>query len=244
MKDHHLRENFIARAKALSKEPEIFRCTLLTSLICESIPFGVCTEADFFDATYGDPAGRDYWKSYLSEPMRVGAFAYVLSVHLNINADQLEWARTAISLALRDAAEAGEPLFIGDTDALLLPFERHAVDFEKLGDVKVRPRAAAKWLLDKPKRQHLVPGSLRDFLDDRSAAGTTQRHLSEKAAERLVREFIDQEKRAGRRPTITGAETAARQANFIGGRDFVRAAFHRFSDVAVKRGRPSKIEEK
>ena len=243
MKDHHLRKNFIARAKALSKEPEIFRCTLLTSLIRESIPFGVCTEAEFFDATYGDPTGRDYWKSFLSEPMRVSAFGHVLSVHLNVNADQLEWARTAIALALRDAAEAGERLFIGDTHALLA-FERHAVDFEMLGDVKVRPRVAAEWLLDKPKRQHLVPGSLRDFVNDRPAAGTTQRHLSEKAAERLVREFIDQEKTAGRQPTIKGAETAARQANFIGGREFVRAAFHRFSDVAVRRGRPPKIAEK
>ena len=45
---------------------------------------------------------------YLSEPMVVGAFVYLLSVHLNVCAQQLESVRIAVTLALQDAAEAGE----------------------------------------------------------------------------------------------------------------------------------------
>jgi hypothetical protein len=35
----------------------------------------------------------------------------------------------------------------------------------RIANFRVRPRAAAKWLLRKPKREHLVPPSLRAFLE-------------------------------------------------------------------------------
>jgi hypothetical protein len=89
---------------------------LVTSLINETAPFGVRAEADIFEAAY-DATGQDYWQAHLSEPMLVGAFAYLLSVHLLVNAQQLEDARIAIIIALRDAAAADERWFIGDTTA-------------------------------------------------------------------------------------------------------------------------------
>jgi hypothetical protein len=227
------------RAKALSEQPEIFRSTLMTALIADSVGLGVPAESEYFAAAYGDPAGRDYWNAHLSEAMRVGAFAYLLSVHLPLKPEQLEAAKTAIILALRDAAAAGERLFVGST-APLLTFEHPNRDFAALLDVKVRPRAAIDWLLSKPKREHLVPSSLRNFVDSRSATPTKPRSLLRKSAERFVAEFIEREKKAGRRPTLKNAEAAAREANLRGGRQFLRDAFHRSPEVVVKEGRPSK----
>jgi hypothetical protein len=238
-----LKEDFLDRAKDLSKEREIYRCTLLTSLISESIPFGVCAEGEFFVAAYGDPAGRAYWDAHLSEPILVGKFAYLSSVHLPLKADQLETVRTAIILALRDAAAAGERWFIGDT-APLLAFEGRTSDFETLVKIKVRPRRAVEWLLSKPKREHLVPSSLRAFLEverDHSAAQTNPPRVTRKNADRFAAEYINGEKAARRRPTLAGFEAAARNAGLRGGREILRDAFRRSPDAIVMEGRPRKL---
>jgi hypothetical protein len=131
----------------------------MTALIADSVGLGVPADVDYFMAAYGDSAGRDYWNAHLSEPMRVGAFAYLLSVHLPLKAEQLEAAKIAITPALRDAAVAGERMFVGDIEPLLA-FESPRYEFSVLMNVKVRPRAAVDWLLSKPKREHLVPDSL------------------------------------------------------------------------------------
>jgi hypothetical protein len=235
-----LKQQFIGRARALSKAPEVFRSTLMTALIAESVGLGVPAEAEYFAAAYGDPAGGDYWNAHLSEPVRVGAFAYLLSVHLPLKPEQLEPAKIAITLALRDAAAAGERLFVGDVTPLL-SFETPKRDFNILTNVKVRPRAAVDWLLSKPRREHLVSSSLRNFVDSRSAASTRPRRLTAKGADRFAAEYIEKEKKAGRRPTLKDIEVAAKEANFRGGRQFLRDAFHRAPGVVVKEGRPSKF---
>ena len=119
MTEQSLQQSFVARARALSQLPERERSTLLTALICEAIPFGLVTKSDFFYAAYGDTRGGKYWEAYLSEPVLVGNLAFVLSVYLPVRAEQLEYKRLEISLALADAAEAGERWFIGNTAALL-----------------------------------------------------------------------------------------------------------------------------
>jgi hypothetical protein len=81
--------------------------------------FGVRAEGEIFQSVYGDPVGRKYWDAHLSEPMRVYTLADVLSVHVADKAEQLEMARIAIIRAFRDAAEAGERWFIGETTPLL-----------------------------------------------------------------------------------------------------------------------------
>ncbi len=163
----------------------------------------------------------------------------MLSVHLPLKPEQLEAAKIAVTLALRDAAAAGERLFVGSIAPLLM-FDRPSGDFVALRDVKVRPRAAVEWLLSKPKREHLVCGSLRSFVENGSEA-TKSRSLTRKSAVRLVAEFVDREKKAGRQPILKGVEAAAREANLRGGRQFLRDAFHRAPDVVVKEGRPSKL---
>ena len=230
------------RAKALTAQPEICRSTLMTTLIAESIALGVSAEDEYFMAAYDDPTGRVYWDAHLSEPMRIGAFAYLLSVHLRYKPEQLEDARVAITRALRDAAAVGERLFVGDI-APLIAFDTGKRDFSRLLDVKVRPRAAADWLLSKPKQEHLVPCSLRSFLEKGSVPVNRPRPLTRRIADRFAAEFMEQEKRAGRRPRINRLEAAATEANLRGGRQYLRDAFHRISDVVVKEGRPSKLAE-
>jgi hypothetical protein len=240
MTNPDLKQKFVDRARSLSKESENSRSTLMTALIAESVGLGVAGESEYFTPAYGDPTGSDYWNAYLSEPMRVGAFAYLLSVHLPLNPEQFESAKIAITLALRDAAAAGERLFVGNF-APLLAFESAKRDFSVLIDVRVRPRAAVEWLLSKPRREHLIPGSLRIFVKDRSMSSANPRPLTMKNAERFVAKFADEEKKAGRHPTLKGLEAAARKAGLRGGRQYLRDAFHRAPDVVVKEGRPSKL---
>ena len=158
-----LKQRFLDRAKALSSLAEAFRFPQVTLLICETVAFGVPAEAEIFQAAYGDPGEREYWEGLLSEPMPLYSLAHVLSAQLAENVEQLEMAKIAIVRAFRDAAEAGEPWFTGDTSPLLA-MERGQTNFEGLDMLKVHPRDAVEWLLSKPRREHLVSNSLRGFL--------------------------------------------------------------------------------
>ena len=244
-----LKQQFLDRAKALSTLAEVYRGPQVTLLMTETVAFGVRAEAEIFEAAYADPSGRKYWEAYLSEPILVYPLAHVLSAYLAEKVEQLELARIAIIWAFRDAAEAGECWFIGDISPLLA-LEQGQANFENLGKVKVKPRAAVEWLLSKPKRDHLVPRSLRMILesggepDDR----TKRRPLTEILAGRFTADYIKRERAAGRDPTMVGLEAAAKQANFYGGRNYLRAALRRDPTVEVRRGRPGnapgKIAEK
>jgi hypothetical protein len=155
-------------------------------------------------------------------------------------------ARIAIIRAFRDAAEAGERWFTGETQ-LLLGVEDGQTNFEGLGKVKVHPRGAVEWLLSKPKREHLVPQSLRRFLQtggEPTNANAAPRPVTEKRAERFVANYINGEQAAGRSPTLVGLEAAAKKADMRGGREYLRAAFRRSRGAEVRRGRPPKASTK
>ena len=103
--DGDVTQQFLDRAKALAELPEVFRCQQVAQLICETIACGVRAEAGIFEAAYGDPSGRKYWEAHLSEPMRIYSLAHVLSGHLTLKPEQVEYARVAILQAFRDAAK-------------------------------------------------------------------------------------------------------------------------------------------
>jgi hypothetical protein len=241
-----LEQQFLDRAKALTNVAEVFRCSRVTLLICDMVAFGVRAEAKIFEAAYGDPSGQKYWDAQLSEPIRVYKLAHVLSAHLAEQAEQLKWARIAIIRAFRDAAEAGERWFIGDTTPLLAVKNGQA-NFEGLANIKLYPRPAVEWLLSKPMRQHLVPHSLQRFLQsggDPTTAklSSARRPVSKRGAERFAADYINSEQAAGRSPTLRGLEAAAKSADMHGIRDHLRAAFHRSRQV--RRGRPLKASPK
>ena len=235
-----LKQRFLDRAKALSRLDEVFRFPQVILLICETVAFGVPAKAEIFQAAYGDSGEREYWAGVLSEPMPLHSLAHVLSAQLAENVEQLEMARIAIVRAFRDAAEAGEPWFTGDTSPLLA-MEHGQTNFEGLDMLKVHPRDAVGWLLSKPRREHLVSNSLREFLQSVGAPTDAKaRIVTEKIAERFVADYIDAEQAAGRRPTLVGLEAAAKKANKRGGREYLRAAFHNLRVLKVRRGRPPK----
>jgi hypothetical protein len=60
-----------------------------------------------------------------------------------------------------------------------------------------------------------------------------------KKAFEVVKDYIEREKIAGRRPTQGGLEKAAKQAKWRGGRHYLREIFKETPGVEVKRGRPS-----
>ena len=205
MNEHRaLEQQFLDRAKALTNVAEVFRCVQVTMLICEMVAFGVRAEAKIFEAAYGEPSGQKYWDAHLSEPIRVYTLAHVLSVHLAEQAEQVEMARIAIIRAFRDAAEAGERWFTGDTTPLLA-VEDGQTNFEGLAKIKLYPRPAVEWLLSKPKREHLVPKSLQKFLrfggePTNAKAPAARRPVTEKNAERFAANYINSEQAAGRPP--------------------------------------------
>jgi hypothetical protein len=243
-----LKQQFLNRAKALAELPEVFRSLQVTQLICDTVALGVRAEAEIFQAVYGDPGGRKYWNAHLSEVTPVYSLVYVLSVHLPVSAENLEYQKFAILCAFRDAAEAGERWFTGETTPLLA-VDQYGSTYFGLEKVKVDPRAAVEWLLSKPKREHLVPESLRRFLQSEreptdAEAPTTPRPVTQKIAERFVANYIDREKAAGRRPSLVGLEANAKKAGMRGGREYLRTAFRRSGGAEVRRGRPPKASTK
>jgi hypothetical protein len=244
--DRALEQRFLDRAKALSNVAEAFRCSIVTSLICDMVAFGVRAEAKIFQAAYGEPSGQKYWDAHLSEPIRVYTLAHVLSAHLAEQAEQVEMARIAIIRAFRDAAEAGECWFTGDTTPLLA-VEDGQTNFEGLAKIKLYPRPAVEWLLSKPKREHLVPTSLQRFLQyggepTNAKVPTAGRPFTEKNAARFAADYINSEQAAGRSPILRGLEAAAKSADMHGGREYLRAAFRRLRRVRL--GRPPKATPK
>ena len=119
------------------------------------------------------------------------------------SADELEPATVAFIWAFRDAAEAGEDWLVGDT-APLLALENRQRSFGALAKIKVLPRAAVHWLRNKPKHQHLVAASLRSFV--RVDTVSSQSPRAKQRAEDFVDDYINDEQRQGRRPTIEGLE--------------------------------------
>jgi hypothetical protein len=230
-----LKDEYVARAKALSTLPEVYRGPLLTSLFAEALAIGIRAEAEFFLAAYGDSIGREYWYVQLSEPILLYKFAYVLAVHVAERADQLEPATIALIWAFRDAAEAGEDWLVGDT-APLLALENRQRSFERLGKIKVRPRAAVHWLLSKPRCQHLVAATLRSFVQFGTVSSKPPR--AKQRTEDFVDNYINDEQRQGRRPTIEGLEEAAKEAGLRGHREQLRASFNQ--RMGGRRGRPAK----
>jgi hypothetical protein len=224
--DRALEQQFLDRAKALSNVAEVSRCLQVTMLICEMVAFGVRAEAKIFEAAYGDPSGQKYWDAHLSEPIRVYTLAHVLSCHLGEQADE-HW-------------------FTGDTTPLLA-VEDGQTNFQELTKIKLHPRPAVEWLLSKPKREHLVPTSLQRFLQSggeptNAKVPTARWPATKKKAEGFAADFIKSERAAGRSPTLSGLEAAAKNAGMRGGREYRRDAFRRL--CGVRRGRPPKATPK
>ena len=155
--------HILAQAAGLANSPEAIRHTSVTFLIGKSRGEGfeieeeICKAAGYRDAD-------EYWHVATSEPMKALSFAHLLSVHLIDPTERLsEFDRRSLVLqriesSLQFAFKTGEIWFIKDP----LPSDGGGT-----GDLKalmLHPRAAAEWLLNRPKRKDLVPPGLKAFL--------------------------------------------------------------------------------
>ena len=158
------KQQILLRAEALANSPEYIRSPLVMQLICDAKAFGLCTEAEIFQHAYGDPSGRMYWDARLSEPTPLNLLADLLCVHHDKNFRDIDYAKIAILRAFRDAAQAGETWFLGNT-APLLDMRDGCGPLEGLDEVKIRPRDAVVWMLSKPMRRDFVPAGLQALLE-------------------------------------------------------------------------------
>jgi hypothetical protein len=76
------KKEILACAAALRSQPEGIRCEHVKELMRNAVACGIGIESEIFQAAYGDPGGREYWESHLSEQLTTEDLADLLSAHL------------------------------------------------------------------------------------------------------------------------------------------------------------------
>jgi hypothetical protein len=110
---------------------------------------------------------NDYWTVQMSEPMETAKFVQLLYSHTLTpgvgRKDTVSLVKLDIDDALRFAFRTRQPWIIRDDE------------LDDLENLYLHPIAAARWLLSLPKRRHLLPPTLRAFLEaeqlDKDAEG-------------------------------------------------------------------------
>jgi hypothetical protein len=105
------------------------------------------------DQIYREVGYRDaneYWRVVMSEPMEISSFVHLLKGYFfNPALDGCDQYHLEIDAALHFASDIEEPWFIKVPNK----------------EIMVHPRKAAEWLLSLPKRRHLLPPGLTEFLE-------------------------------------------------------------------------------
>jgi hypothetical protein len=168
----------LAQASQLANSPERVRSTIVTTLIGQARSEGWLDREEEICKAAGYPSADDYWRTKMSEAMKALSFAHLLAVHQLDPTEQLSVAsrrprrysnttpfdpertqvRALVDSALLRALEASETWFIGAA-----PVHGRAATLSDLNALKLHPRAAAEWLLSRPRWQQLVPSGLRAF---------------------------------------------------------------------------------
>jgi hypothetical protein len=119
----------------------------------ENLTLGVMTDSEMFDLALGDPSGREYWESWLSEAQTVQQIATLFSRHIPApaNVDVPQWA------AVREREIAAVL-----TRALRL-CELASISVGASAPV-LKLRQVADWLAQHPVHRELVPPSLAALL--------------------------------------------------------------------------------
>jgi hypothetical protein len=177
--------DILAQASAVANSPEMVRLNIVTSLIGMSRSFWRGTDEEIFAAA-GYRDANEYWHVAVSEPMKATEFAHLPAQHLLDPTEQINpfdprtMVRIRIDSSLRLALKTGESWFIKDP----LPSEGGTGDLQAL---MLHPRAAAIWLLSRPKRRDLVPSGLKAFLERSERPGERDQQTRRWRAERIKR---------------------------------------------------------
>jgi hypothetical protein len=111
-------------------------------------PYRECSEADIFQAAYGDREGRAYWQASLFEQRPHAELADLLATHVAGNDDELHRIRKAIVVALQNCDPANT-------------FDRALWLFENPNTRRFIPESLARLLI-----------AAADSAEQREAAGT------------------------------------------------------------------------
>ena len=148
---------------------------MLTALTT-NFHFGNLSVTECFAAVYGDGGARQFWEVECAEPVAVQQFVRLLTVTLepsefgNVGRPDLEkqvrdMALGATLVALYQSDPANR-VFAGDLSSLATA--RHGSDLRR--ELKVHIRPATERILAMPKRRHLVPKSLAEFVEAKERA--------------------------------------------------------------------------
>jgi hypothetical protein len=170
-------ELFRAVLNQAAKMPEFQRTAMMPIHLRDNFEFGYVSHEELFQRVYGPRGAAAFWEVECSEPVTLFRFARVLATTAPRGAARHELTELALKDAIRNAAVSGEDCFVGDP----APLRRAATvrDLADTGNLRVDVRKAAEWLLDKPKRRHLVPASLAAFLHPPAKHATSRPEQSE-----------------------------------------------------------------
>ena len=121
---------FLDVAEALSGETPGERLDYIRYLCEKNLERRRCSSSKLFEAAYGDPSGREYWRGWFHEPtMTVREFVDLIATqaateYVDIHGEgpetieKLERTRRDLTIYLREAAEMDILVFKGDVEAL------------------------------------------------------------------------------------------------------------------------------
>jgi hypothetical protein len=144
----------------LPHAPDRTRLVTARLLIAKERSLGTTRSDDEICKQAGFSGGAsEYWRDALAEPMREDSFVHMLAIHF-----------------ASPSLEGSAPYYDADLrEALLSAFKNAEPWFiEILGEERrLRPREAVAYLLSMPRRRHLVPPSLKAFLESQRLSATT-----------------------------------------------------------------------
>jgi hypothetical protein len=158
---------------------------------------------------------NEYWRVELSEPMEISKFKQRLKRHFFNPQCTLDLYKLGPGDRL-DTPQRSDDLYNFDFDGAI----KLAVQLDEKWILKIpgkdtkdwmlHPREAALWLLSMPKRRHLVPGSLRTFIEGERKKPEAAAKPNLSVAE--MRAFMtEEEKRLGKAPGQTELEETLRR---------------------------------
>jgi hypothetical protein len=154
------------------------KSTTVRRLIQDSALCDGLSAADIFDAAYGDPDGREYWRGWLSRRTSAYDFSRLLTIHLidqmkqpqtvTIRAGEVVRSKATLRLVLECLTSTlsrsvwltpdGMPPNFHDTD-------QKGMAEQGFRNVFINPREATAWMLSDPASRQFVPDQLRLFLE-------------------------------------------------------------------------------
>lgn len=202
-----------------ASRPEFVRAAVVYSHLRTNLVCPYVSQHEVFTTTFGPGGARRFWEIECSEPIRIERFARLLAVTAATESDpeagtvesrdaRFEGWTAAVMSSVFGAFKAGEKWFIGDTSALAAVTRWQEV--ETTAAPSIDPRRAAEWLLKMPKRRHLVPASLVEYLQPKQAKREIKRQSQARVAEDFTSWFNGKREATGELPSADEAKAWAK----------------------------------